>query len=225
MFSNLVMTTASSNLKPDIYQLGRAGMPRPLQNIIYFLQALSPGLIVVRSLDESDFCDDDCGEPQMIDCGLPPSLWVGEYIEALEDVFGTDLAITLYRTSDDSYSSIEEVASKDGASADTLSDTTFDSSSDFGDDWASWPNSEYEKGIAHFDDAKSDIYLGGAEYDQPINPKTLANHPAAFERNGKIAIVDDGADYRHCDAACHFCGRCSDSFAARLTELLLRVAA
>jgi hypothetical protein len=53
MFSRL--TTSSSSPDPaDIFQLGRAGIPRPLQNILYLLQILSPGLLVIKSVATDD---------------------------------------------------------------------------------------------------------------------------------------------------------------------------
>jgi hypothetical protein len=59
MFSHLTTCHLSDSDSTDIFQLGRAGLPRPLQNILYLLQILSPGLLLVRSMATDE---DEVGE-------------------------------------------------------------------------------------------------------------------------------------------------------------------
>jgi len=65
MFSHLMMPTHPDSA--DIFQLGRAGIPRPLQNILYLLQILSPGLLLVRSTST----DDEEEDPEWANQGTP----------------------------------------------------------------------------------------------------------------------------------------------------------
>lgn len=63
--------TDYSDSSADIFQLGRAGIPRPLQNILYLLQILSPGLLLVRSANQIDEEEEDSewanqGTPRVI---------------------------------------------------------------------------------------------------------------------------------------------------------------
>lgn len=234
MFSNLVMTTTTDTTL-DIYQLGRAGMPRPLQNVIYLLQCISPGLIVVRSFKS----DDEFGDAQITDCGLPPALWVGEHIEHLEDVFGTVSAISLYRASDDPYSALEDIdAEHESGSSDTMSDSSFDSF-DYDEGWSSWNNSEDD--IAQIDITELELLHGEGNVKEITatnqeshisKPFIISSSKKANKKGGKLAglVVDDSdqdgyrPSYRHCDDECNYCGGCDDNFAERLTELLLRTA-
>lgn len=137
MFSNLMTPQTDSDSSADIFQLGRAGIPRPLQNIIYLLQILSPGLLLVRSTNQIDEDEEDaewanqgtpccamrlpaslthlanhthCPLPGIDLVALPPSIWVGLHIEDLEDIFGAQTAVKLYQAAEDPYCSSEDAS-------------------------------------------------------------------------------------------------------------------
>lgn len=116
MFSHLMTPQLhpDSDSSADIFQLGRAGIPRPLQNIIYLLQILSPGLLLVRSSNQ--FIEEDEEDAEWANQGidlvaLPPSIWVGLHIEDLEDIFGAQTAVKLYQAAEDPYCSSEDASS------------------------------------------------------------------------------------------------------------------
>jgi hypothetical protein len=206
MFQKL--TTPSTEQPPsDIYQLGRAGIPRPLQNILYLLQTLSPGLIVIRE-DVDEFGTEG------IDRALPPSIWVGLHIEDLEDIFGAQTAVRLYQAAEDPYCASEDATSSDGSFS---SQDYFESYSDYSG--MTFDSEEEEWGTL-------------PEYGEPnvlLQPSYLAfNHKHEEDNNNNNLISDTNnafianlMDYRHCDSDCSFCGMCSDRFAERLTERLL----
>jgi hypothetical protein len=216
MFANLVMTSNSpDSATKNIYQLGRAGTPAPLQNIIYLLQSISPGMLVVRS-----YSSGDVGETIVTDCGLPPALWVGEHIEDLEDVFGTVPAVNLYKAADDPYCAYEDVEN---------SDTQSDSGSSFAtlssDEWDSWGHSDEDESLADFDHAEMEILHGeGKNIELVTKGPFVQDSQTHSHSNSKPVIADPYTNYRHCDAACGYCGHCSGEFAERLTKLLLRTA-
>jgi len=214
MFQKL--TTPSQHQPPsDIYQLGRAGIPRPLQNILYLLQILSPGLLVIRE-------DDDEMGNQGIDRALPPSIWVGLHIEDLEDIFGAHTALKLYQAAEDPYCASEDATSTNGSLSsqeyfDSFSDSsgmTFESEEDwnlpeYGDHDLLLPyNQPY--GLAE-EDGKESYLAAFNKHEEPHNLISDTNN----------AIIANLMDYRHCDSDCSFCGMCSDRFAERLTERLL----
>jgi len=217
MFANLIMTSHSpDSATKNIYQLGRAGTPAPLQNIIYLLQCISPGMLIVRS-----YPSDDVGETCVTDCGLPPALWVGEHIEDLEDIFGTVLAVNLYKSADDPYCAYEDIEN---------SDTQSDSGSSFAtlssDESDSWGRSDEDVSLTDFDRAEMEILHGEGKNLEFIPNKPFVvqgSHPVSHPNN-KPLIAEPYTNYRHCDAACGYCGHCSVEFAERLTELLLRTA-
>jgi hypothetical protein len=218
MFQKLTTPThPNQDSSEDIYQLGRAGIPRPLQNILYLLQILSPGLLVIRE-------DDDELGNQGIDRALPSSIWVGLHIEDLEDIFGAQTALKIYQAAEDPYCASEDSASFNGSFG---SQDYFDSSSDTSgftlDSDEDWSLPEY---------GDLDILL---PYNQPCGPveagqdtdhsflasfnKHEDTHHLIAETNN--AFIANFMDYRHCDSDCSFCGMCSDRFAERLTERLL----
>lgn len=215
MFANLVMTSDSpDSATKNIYQLGRAGTPAPLQNIIYLLQSISPGMLVARSYSSDDF-----GENTVTDCGLPPALWVGEHIEDLEDVFGTVTAVNLYKAADDPYCAYEDVENSD-----TLSDSGSSFATLSSDEWDSWGHSDEDESVTDFDRAEMEIlHDEGKNIELVTKPFIQESHTLSLSNN-KPVISDPYTNYRHCDAACGYCGHCSGEFAERLTELLLRTA-
>jgi len=216
MFSNLVMTSESpDSATKNIYQLGRAGTPAPLQNIIYLLQCISPGMLVVRS-----YSSDDVSETVVTDCGLPPALWVGEHIEDLEDVFGTVPAVNLYKAADDPYCAYEDVENSDNQSDSGSSFATLSS-----DEWDSWGHSDEDESLTDFDRTEMEILHGeGKNIEFVTSNPFVQDSQTDSHSNCKLVIADPYTNYRHCDAACGYCGRCSGEFAERLTELLLRTA-
>jgi len=216
MFANLVMTSDSpDSATKNIYQLGRAGTPAPLQNIIYLLQSISPGMLIVRS-----YSSGDVGETVATDCGLPPALWVGEHIEDFEDVFGTVLAVNLYKAADDPYS-----ASEDVENSDTLSDSGSSFATLSSDEWDSWGHSDEDESLPDFDRAEMEILHGEGKNIELVPDKSFVQESQdLFCSNSKPVITESYTNYRHCDAACRYCGHCSGEFAERLTELLLRTA-
>jgi hypothetical protein len=211
MFQKLTTpATPDINQPPsDIYQLGRAGIPRPLQNILYLLQTLSPGLVVIRE-------DDDEMGNQGIDRALPPSIWVGLHIEDLEDIFGANTALKLYQAAEDPYCASEESSSATSSSydgtqdyfdyySDSSSGVSFDSLPEYGDD---------------------DLLLYQPYGGEQPEPYTITfekeDSPTNLISETNNAIVANLMDYKHCDSSCGFCGTCnSDRFVERLTERLL----
>jgi hypothetical protein len=168
MFSHLMMPRQHPD-SADIFQLGRAGIPRPLQNILYLLQILSPGLLVVRSPSDNDdsdwanqgtpsfFASDSATRgfpltprhPSGVDLvALPPSIWVGLHIEDLEDIFGAQTAVKLYQAAEDPYCSSEDATTTSSISnygsqdADMyLDDSSYSGfASDYSDE-EDWPGS------------------------------------------------------------------------------------
>lgn len=215
MFANLVMTSDSpDSATKNIYQLGRAGTPAPLQNIIYLLQSISPGMLVARS-----YSSDDVGENIVTDCGLPPALWVGEHIEDLEDVFGTVTAVNLYKAADDPY-----CASEDVENSDTLSDSGSSFATLSSDEWDSWGHSDEDESVTDFDRAEMEILHDEGKNIELVTKPFIQESHTLSHSNNKPLISDPYTNYRHCDAACGYCGYCSGEFAERLTELLLRTA-
>jgi hypothetical protein len=215
MFANLIVTSDSPDSATNIYQLGRAGTPAPLQNIIYLLQSISPGMLVVRS-----YSPGDVGETLVTDCGLPPALWVGEHIEDLEDVFGTVPAVNLYKAADDPYCAYEDVENSD-----TLSDSGSSFATLSSDEWDSWDHSDEDESLTDFDHAEMEILHDEGKNIELVTNGPFVQEPQTYSRShSKPVIADPYTNYRHCDAACGYCGRCSGEFAERLTELLLRTA-
>jgi hypothetical protein len=240
MFSHLMTSHPSDSDSTDIFQLGRAGIPRPLQNILYLLQILSPGLLLVRSMatEEEDDADKGGGEwgPQGI-CmdlvALPPSIWVGLHIEDLEDIFGAQTAVKLYQAAEDPYCASEDATSYGSyGSQDASEQFSHSSYSTFGSELSEeeWP------GMDEPDFEQDDVYL---EYSVPYDQSKQDNQPlhlSAFDEHqheyshfpdhNLISDVNVGKaanmmEYRHCDSDCAFCGMCSSRFADRLTERLL----
>ncbi|KAG8797548.1 hypothetical protein FRB91_001579 [Serendipita sp. 411] len=236
MFSHLMTPQTDSDSSADIFQLGRAGIPRPLQNILYLLQILSPGLLLLRSSNQATYDDEDDEEwgPQGIDLvALPPSIWVGLHIEDLEDIFGAQTAVKLYQAAEDPYcasedaSSVPSYGSQD--SFDQFNDAAFSS-----DDTEDWPELEAPiYGQEEDDDVLSFAkpsflpvtdagHYGYSDSHFLSHLGHANNHPEQH----LIPDVDNGKEsnlieYRHCDVECNFCGMCSSRFAERLTERLL----
>jgi hypothetical protein len=216
MFHNL-MTPYTTPHATDIFQLGRAaGIPRPLQNILYLLQVLSPGLLLVRFInDEIDEWD-----VQATDHGLPPSLWVGLHIEDLEDIFGAPAALALYHAAEDPYcsSEVSSTAGSDNDSFDSSSLASFNSDEDCSSS-SNWGDDDFDyqdQLLAEFDRANIEL-AGHGKTGVPSEPMlakfTFDNDPA-----------EDTMDYRHCDAECSYCGRCDERFAQQLMQRLLSMA-
>lgn len=234
MFSHLTNAlAAASSTTTDIFDLGRAGFPRPLQNILYLLQVLSPGLVLVRSVTTDD--DEPGAEwgPQGIDLvALPPSIWVGLHIEDLEDIFGAQTAVKLYQAAEDPYCSSEDASSASSyGSQDAFDSYTTLDSAHFED---SWNEFEFPTDFARDEDALSfqsfqepASYLPAAQESAAATQDSsflaqsgqhLAEHHLISEFDGKDSNL---MEYRHCDADCNYCGMCSSRFAERLTERLL----
>lgn len=243
MFSHLMMPTQQSD-SADIFQLGRAGIPRPLQNILYLLQILSPGLLVVRSASTEGDEDDSEWANQGIDLvALPPSIWVGLHIEDLEDIFGAQTAVKLYQAAEDPYCSSEDATSSISNYGSQDADMYFDDSSysGFASDNSNedWPASDdvsdhyYEQDdvlLQQFSQEKQ-VYTytfseasvlpdyGHEEYNHPVHQTDhLQHHLISDFDTGKAQNL---MEYRHCDSDCKFCGTCSSRFAETLTERLL----
>jgi hypothetical protein len=188
MFSHLTTshsTANSTDYSADIFQLGRAGIPRPLQNILYLLQILSPGLLLVRSVASDDEDDDGQWGAQGIDLvALPPSIWVGLHIEDLEDIFGAQAALKLYQAAEDPY-----CASEDASSAGS-SYRSFDATSDFyySDSSAGLTSDDYSEddwaAVTDFDDLpefeQDDTFV---QYDpsQEVDHQHFIQAPAALD--------------------------------------------
>lgn len=254
MFSHLTTcfpqfdSESSASPNTDIFQLGRAGLPRPLQNILYLLQILSPGLLLVRSMTTTDVEEDDeDGEwgPQDIDdlIALPPSIWVGLHIEDLEDIFGAQTAIKLYQTAEDPYCVSEEASSYGSYGSQVASEQFSDSSySAFSSDMSEeeWPGFDELPEFEEDDNVyiEHSVPYAPAKEDTPLDLSTTtgrhqAQHDAhqhteysKFPDYNLISDIGVGKaenimEYRHCDSDCAFCGMCSSRFAARLTERLL----
>jgi hypothetical protein len=242
MFSHLMMPTQQSD-SADIFQLGRAGIPRPLQNILYLLQILSPGLLVVRSASSEDDEDDSEWANQGVDLvALPPSIWVGLHIEDLEDIFGAQTAVKLYQAAEDPYCSSEDATSSISNYGSQDADMYFDDSSYSGfasdnsdEDWPASddvPDPDYyeqddvllqqfsqEKQVYTFSEVSVLPDYGHEEYNHPVHqPDHLQHHLISDFDNGKAQNL---MEYRHCDSDCKFCGTCSSRFAESLTERLL----
>jgi len=234
MFSHLTTCHLSDSDSTDIFQLGRAGIPRPLQNILYLLQILSPGLLLVRSMaTEDDEQDEEAGEwgPQGIDLvALPPSIWVGLHIEDLEDIFGAQTAVKLYQAAEDPYCASEDATSYGSYGSQDASEQFSDSSySAFSsemseEEWPSMDEPEFEQDDVYleysipYSQSKPDM----SNFDKPSQHEYshhLPDHNLISDVNvGKAANI---MEYRHCDSDCSFCGMCSSRFADRLTERLL----
>jgi len=174
MFSNL-MTPQTDSDSADIFQLGRAGIPRPLQNIIYLLQILSPGLLLVRSTNQIDEDEEDAEwANQGIDLvALPPSIWVGLHIEDLEDIFGAQTAVKLYQAAEDPYCSSEDASSiSNYGSQYASSDMYYDDSSYSGfasdnSDDDNWPGSDVD--AQEYEDTRlvpDDVLLQSYDYSE-----------------------------------------------------------
>jgi hypothetical protein len=239
MFSHLTTSHPSDSDSTDIFQLGRAGIPRPLQNILYLLQILSPGLLLVRSMttrEDDEDEEDDSGEWGAQAVGLdlvalPPSIWVGLHIEDLEDIFGAQTAVKLYQAAEDPYCASED-ANSYGTYGSQEASEQFSHSSYSEMSEEEWPGMDEP-------DFEHDVYL---EYSVPYDQsKQQDNQPlqlSAFDKQQQeheyshfadhnlISDVNVGKamnimEYRHCDSDCAFCGMCSSRFADRLTERLL----
>jgi len=222
MFHNLTTpyTTTQQNAT-DIFQLGRAaGIPRPLQNIIYLLQVLSPGLLLVRYTDEDEDTHPEW-DMQATDYGLPPSLWVGLHIEDLEDIFGATAALGLYHAAEDPYCSSEtsSVANSEDDFFDSSSVTSSYPDEDMVSDWAD--DDDYQDQLLdEFD--RANIELAG--HGKPVAPsEPMLAQPTKFIQIDKEP-VDNTMDYRHCDAQCAFCGKCDERFAQQLMQRLVSMA-
>lgn len=172
-------------------------------------------MLVVRS-----YSSDDVGENVVTDCGLPPAVWVGEHIEGLEDVFGTVTAVNLYKAADDPYCTYEDVENSD-----TLSDSGSSFATLSSDEWDSWGHSDEDESLTDFDRAEMEILHGEGNSIELVTSKHFVQDSQTFPHsNSKPVISDPYTNYRHCDAACGYCGHCSGEFAERLTNLLLRTA-
>jgi len=247
MFSHLMMPQHPDSA--DIFQLGRAGIPRPLQNILYLLQILSPGLLVVRSASTDNDDDDSEWANQGIDLvALPPSIWVGLHIEDLEDIFGAQTAVKLYQAAEDPYCSSEDATVSSISNYGSQdADMYFDDSSYSGfasdnsdEDWPGsdeapdyyeqddvllqqfsqpYPQQRQEKQVYNFSEVSVLPDYSHEEYNHPVTDHNHHHHHL-------ISDFDNGKaqnlmEYRHCDSDCHFCGTCSSRFAESLTERLL----
>jgi hypothetical protein len=211
MFQKLTTPSQTQPLA-DIYQLGRAGIPRPLQNILYLLQILSPGLLIIRE-DEDEF------GTQGIDRALPSSIWVGLHIEDLEDIFGEQTALRLYQAAEDPYCASEAASSHTGSVG---TQDYFDVSSDSEEDWGSLPEyGEHDLLLPYGQPylLQEDSQDAKHAFAAPFGKHEDSSHHLISDTNN--ALVANFMDYRHCDSDCSFCGMCSDRFAERLTERLL----
>jgi hypothetical protein len=234
MFSHLM--TPQQPDSADIFQLGRAGIPRPLQNILYLLQILSPGLLLVRSTSTDEDEEDPEWANQGIDLvALPPSIWVGLHIEDLEDIFGAQTAVKLYQAAEDPYCSSEDATSISNYGSQDASDMYFDDSSYSGfasdnsdEDWPGSDVPDYEEDdvLLQFSQPyppAKDIYDYSEvsvlpDYGHEEYKPAPEHHLISDFDNGKAQNL---MEYRHCDSDCAFCGTCSSRFAESLTERLL----
>ena len=250
MFSHLTNALAAPSTTTDIFDLGRAGLPRPLQNILYLLQVLSPGLVLVRSATTDDDEDGEWGPqgalgplshttriltglPTGIDLvSLPPSIWVGLHIEDLEDIFGAQTAVKLYQAAEDPYCSSEDASTASSYG----SQDTFDSYSTLPSDQFedSWNEFELPTDFARDDDALSFQSFQSFQEPAPYFTVEESAHDSSFlaqsgQHLAEHHLIPDLTakdlnlmeEYRHCDADCNYCGMCSSRFAERLTERLL----
>lgn len=236
MFSRLTTSSSSSPDPADIFQLGRAGIPRPLQNILYLLQILSPGLLVIKSVATDDEEEGEWGTQDIDLIALPPSIWVGLHIEDLEDIFGAQTAVKLYQAAEDPYCASEDANSASSYSNyDTSSNSSYSAfnNDNFDDEWPEFDEPNYDDqddqdGVLpqfaqHYAEEAAFDYHDTHILPDVVEPDDFSAqdyHLISVPSNGKASNL---MDYRHCEE--DGCMTCSQRFAQNLTERLLMYSA